>query len=184
MLMELERLCCRKALSSAIGLQSEARLFLNTSAKALSDPELQAGKLKQIASEVGLKSQNIVLEITERVAIEKKEIFQKVLWAMKEQGFSLAIDDMGASYASLQTIAEVEPEFLKFDISLVRGIDKSLIKRELLEMLIILAEKIKAFIIAEGVETEAEFKTLKELGVTLGQGYYLGPPAKNLPSSS
>jgi EAL domain-containing protein (putative c-di-GMP-specific phosphodiesterase class I) len=84
----------------------------------------------------------------------------------------VAVDDMGAGYASLQSLASIEPDFLKFDTSLVRDIDKSSIKRSLLESLRELAEKIHARVIAEGVERTEEMRTLLELGIELGQGFH------------
>jgi EAL domain-containing protein (putative c-di-GMP-specific phosphodiesterase class I) len=79
---------------------------------------------------------------------------------------------MGAGYASLQALASIEPEFLKFDVSLVRDIDRSSIKRSLLESLRQLADKIRARVIAEGIEREEEKETLLDLGIELGQGFY------------
>jgi EAL domain-containing protein (putative c-di-GMP-specific phosphodiesterase class I) len=83
---------------------------------------------------------------------------------------------MGAGYSSLQALVDVEPDYLKFDISLVRQIDRNLIKRSLLETLVDLSAKIGARVIAEGIELEPELNTLREMGVPLGQGRYLAPP--------
>ncbi|HEV3074967.1 MAG TPA: EAL domain-containing protein, partial [Thermoanaerobaculia bacterium] len=88
-----------------------------------------------------------------------------------------AIDDMGAGYSSLQTVAEVEPDYLKFDISLVRDIHLSPIKRNLLETLVVLADKIHARVIAEGVESAEEFHALRAMGVPFAQGFYFALPA-------
>jgi len=117
-----------------------------------------------------------VLEIAERMTFDARERPKDVLCELKRQGFRVAIDDMGAGYASLQSIVELEPDYLKFDIALVRGIDKSLIKRSLLETLVELSQKIGAAVIAEGIEAESELQTLRELGVGLGQGRFLAPP--------
>ncbi|HWX23929.1 MAG TPA: EAL domain-containing protein, partial [Vicinamibacteria bacterium] len=73
---------------------------------------------------------------------------------------------------SLRSLAAIEPDFLKFDVSLVRDIDRSSIKRSLLESLRALADKIRARVIAEGVEREEERNTLRGLGIELGQGFY------------
>ena len=92
-------------------------------------------------------------------------------------GLGVAIDDMGAGYSSLHSVAEVEPDFLKFDIALVRDIHRSPIKRGLLESLELLARRIGAQVIAEGVEQEEERETLREMGVALAQGFLFSPPA-------
>jgi EAL domain-containing protein (putative c-di-GMP-specific phosphodiesterase class I) len=125
----------------------------------------------------GLRHSQVVLEITERVAVEERQLYRDTLRALKDAGFGIAIDDMGAGYSSLQSIVELEPDYLKFDISLVRNIDRNLIKRSLLETLVDLSEKIGARVIAEGIEARSELDTLREMGVRLGQGPYLAPPA-------
>ena len=118
----------------------------------------------------------MVLEITERLAPEERQPYQQILRDLKRQGFGVAIDDMGAGYASLQALVEVEPDYLKFDISLVRNIDRNLIKRSLLETLVDLSQKIGAKVIAEGIEAETELAALLDLGVGLGQGRFFTAP--------
>jgi predicted signal transduction protein with EAL and GGDEF domain len=109
--------------------------------------------------ELGLRPESIVLEITERVAIQEWNKFKKVIHEFRNYGFKVAIDDMGAGYSSLQAIAELEPDFLKFDISLVRNIHENLIKLGILETLVALSAKINAQVIAEGVEEIEEYRT-------------------------
>jgi EAL domain-containing protein (putative c-di-GMP-specific phosphodiesterase class I) len=97
----------------------------------------------------GLRPHDIVVEITERVAIVRHDEFQTALRTFKDRGYRVAVDDMGAGYASLQSLAAIEPDFLKFDVSLVRDIDRSSIKRSLLESLRPGRED-RARVIAEG----------------------------------
>jgi EAL domain-containing protein (putative c-di-GMP-specific phosphodiesterase class I) len=125
----------------------------------------------------GLAESQVVLEVTERVAMSERRAHQAILHNLKRSGFGIAIDDMGAGYSSLQAVVELEPDYLKFDISLVRNIDRSLIKRSLLETLVEISRKIGATVVAEGIEARSEFTTLRDFGVTLGQGHYLAPPA-------
>jgi EAL domain-containing protein (putative c-di-GMP-specific phosphodiesterase class I) len=119
----------------------------------------------------GLHPRDVVVELTERLAVTQLDTFSAVLRSFKERGYRVAVDDMGAGYASLQSLLSIEPEFLKFDVSLVRDIDKSSIKQGLLESLRSLADKIRARVIAEGIEREEERLTLLSLGVELGQGF-------------
>jgi EAL domain-containing protein (putative c-di-GMP-specific phosphodiesterase class I) len=181
MLLELERLCRKNALRAAQSLNIQHKLFLNSSAKALQDEDFTADQLAEYVSELGLQQNEIVLEITERVAIQEWQSFKKILGKFRNHGFQIAIDDMGAGYSSLQAIAELEPDYLKFDISLVRNIQENLIKKGLLETLVSLSEKIRASVIAEGIEDREEFKVLRSLGVQLGQGYYFASPSIQLP---
>jgi EAL domain-containing protein (putative c-di-GMP-specific phosphodiesterase class I) len=176
-LMDFERLCRNRALTSAHQhLRRGNKLFLNTSAGALRDPEVAGPGFIGAVERHGLDHSDVILEITERVAVGERQTYHDVLRLLKKEGFGIAIDDMGAGYASLQAVVEIEPDYLKFDISLVRNIDRSLIKRSLLETLVELSEKIGAQVIAEGIEAESEFRTLREMGVRLGQGHYLAPP--------
>jgi EAL domain-containing protein (putative c-di-GMP-specific phosphodiesterase class I) len=176
-LLDLERLCRNRALVSAPRhLRPGTKLFLNTSAPALADPTVSGEAFVRQVEAQGLDHCDVVLEITERVAIEEREAYRDMLRKLKQEGFGIAIDDMGSGYSSLKALVEVEPDYLKFDISLVRDIDRSLIKRSLLETLVDLSAKIGAKVIAEGIEMEPELATLREMGVPLGQGRYLGPP--------
>jgi EAL domain-containing protein (putative c-di-GMP-specific phosphodiesterase class I) len=171
LLMEFERLCRRTAVETAAQTPGLGLLFINASARAVEDPEWAAGGMDEVLKSSGLSPHDVVVEITERVAIVRHDEFQDALRTFKERGYRVAVDDMGAGYASLQSLANIEPDFLKFDTSLVHDIDKSSIKQSLLETLRQLADKIKARVIAEGIEREEELQTLKKLGIELGQGF-------------
>jgi EAL domain-containing protein (putative c-di-GMP-specific phosphodiesterase class I) len=166
-----ERLCRSTAIKSAATLPGRGLLFLNASARAVEDPEWSSGAVDALLSESGMTPRDVVVEITERLAVTQIDTFSAVLRSFKARGYRVAVDDMGAGYASLQSLASIEPDFLKFDVSLVRDIDKSSIKRGLLESLRSLADKIRARVIAEGIEREEERETLLALGVELGQGF-------------
>jgi EAL domain-containing protein (putative c-di-GMP-specific phosphodiesterase class I) len=153
------------------------KLFLNTSARTLRDPEVTGAAFAREVEERGLRREDVVLEVTERSTLEGGGGSRQPLRRLKEEGFGIAIDDMGAGYSSLNSLVEMEPDYLKFDVSLVRNIDRSLIKKSLLETLVDISARIGAQVIAEGVEAESEFTTLRDLGVHLGQGRYLAPPA-------
>lgn len=174
-LIEFERLCRHTAIRSTPAVPSLGLLFLNASPRAVQDPDWSNGGMDRLLREHGLSPGDVVVEITERTAVGRLDVFQGALKGFKERGYRVAVDDMGAGYASLQSLAAVEPDFLKFDTSLVRDIDRSSIKRGLLESLRTLAEKIRAQVIAEGVEREEERRTLIELGIELGQGYLFHP---------
>lgn len=176
-LVKLERLCRKRALSCvAPQMQTGARLFLNTTAHALRDPELAGGAFLEALAGVGVSADKLVLELAERATVEERRTYLETLQRLKGRGVGVAIDDMGAGYSSLQAVVELEPDYLKFDIALVRGIDRSRIKRSLLETVVELSAKIGAEVIAEGIESESELDTVRSLGVGLGQGRYLAPP--------
>lgn len=176
-IVELERLCRLQAIRGAGRLHSPQKLFLNCSAHGFVDPDLVSAQILEEVRRAGREPRDIVFEVTERVAITEWKEFRAILAALRRIGFSIAIDDMGAGYSSLQAVAEIEPDYLKFDISLVRDIHLSPIKRNLLETLVVLADKIHARVIAEGVESMEEFHALRAMGVTFAQGFYFAVPA-------
>ena len=178
-LLELERMSRARALASAKAhLAPGAKLFLNTSARALSDPDVAGAGFVRLVDASGLRHEEVVLEITERVPKEERPPYEHVLRELKALGFGIAIDDMGAGYSSLSALVTIEPDYLKFDIALVRGIDRSSIKRSLLETVVDLSTRIGAKVVAEGIEAEAELTTLRDLGVPLGQGRFLAAPVE------
>ena len=176
-IVELERLCRLQAIRGAARLNAPQKLFINCSAHAFVDPELVSAAILEEVRQAGRDPRDIVFEVTERVAITEWKEVRAVLATLRRIGFSIAIDDMGAGYSSLQAVAEVEPDYLKFDISLVRDVHLSPIKRNLLETLVVLADKIHARAIAEGVESMEEFHALRSMGVGLAQGFYFAVPA-------
>src|SRR5213594_2675210 len=111
------------------------------------------------------------MEVSEREAIDDYSAFRAALTHYADLGFSIAVDDTGAGYSSLEAIVELQPDYLKLDISMVRGIDAHLLKQEMIKAIVSFAQKMGATIIAEGIETEPELETLKRLGVPLGQGF-------------
>jgi EAL domain-containing protein (putative c-di-GMP-specific phosphodiesterase class I) len=170
-LVEFEQLCRATAIRSAASLRNRGLLFLNASARAVEDPEWTSGAMEDRLSRAGTSPDQVVVEITERVAVGDADVFQRALRTFKERGYRVAVDDMGAGYSSLQALAAIEPDFLKFDVSLVKDIDRSSIKRGLLDSLRALADKIKARVIAEGIERPEELQTLQALGIEMGQGF-------------
>ena len=124
---------------------------------------------------------SVLIEITEHAVIEDYDAFLRDISPMRAAGLKLAIDDAGAGHSSLRHILKIEPDFLKLDMSLVRDVDQDISRRALISALLYYARETGAQIIAEGIETQAELDVLKRLGVTRGQGYFLGRPSYDLP---
>ncbi len=89
---------------------------------------------------------------------------------------SFAVDDVGSGYSGLETIAKLKPGYLKLDMSLVRGVHASAINREILKRIHSVGRSIGANVIAEGIETPEELKSLRAISIEYGQGYLLGRP--------
>ncbi len=118
----------------------------------------------------------IVLEVTEHAAVNDGAALSRALVDLRALGVRIAVDDAGAGYSGLQQIARLQPELIKLDRSLVSGIDGDQALRALCAALMHYTHETGALLVAEGIETEAEAKTLRELGVHRGQGWLLGKP--------
>ena len=180
-LFDLESTCREQAICGLGGLQSSQKLFLNIHPKTLSDPNFRSGNTLRLLAEHGLGPRDVVFEITERHSIRDFSLFNRALHHYRSQGFGVAIDDMGTGYSGLMRIARLRPDYLKVDMSLVRGIDSNPMQRALMETLVTFADKVGATLIAEGIETPTELSSLVSMGVRFGQGYYLAKPGNPKP---
>jgi len=118
----------------------------------------------------------VILEISEHAVVMDYDRLLTALAPFRTLGLRICVDDAGAGYASLRHILALEPDILKLDISLTRGIDRDCKRRALASALIAFAREIDTAITAEGIETAAELETLAALGVTHVQGHFLARP--------
>lgn len=151
-------------------------LFVNLHPRDLDDDELAApdSPLARIAHRV-------VLEITERTSIEAIRDVGPRVAALRERGFRIAIDDLGAGYAGLTSFALLEPDIVKIDMSLVRNVDTMVVKQRLVGSITSLCRDMGILVVGEGVETRAERDTLLHLGCDLFQGYAIARPGRAFP---
>ena len=152
-------------------------LFVNMDAEGLSYLAIQDRTLGEVAAQFGLSPAGIVLEVTERQAVEEFPRLARYLMVLREEGFRIAIDDAGAGYSSLQAIAELRPDFVKISRDLVKELDCNGVRRALLSALVEYARRVGTVVLAEGAETRDELAHLIDLGIPLGQGYLMGKPA-------
>jgi EAL domain-containing protein (putative c-di-GMP-specific phosphodiesterase class I) len=171
---ELDSLCRRRALANARGIDAEQLLFLNILPTCIQDPDFQAANVRETLAGLGLGPRSLVLEISERQAISNFPIFREAIDHFSGLGFRIALDDTGAGFSSLEAALELQPDFLKIDMSLVRSIEDSPEKQEVLRGFQSLAARMGSQVIAEGIETEAEHAAIRALGIEFGQGFYLG----------
>ena len=166
----LELACLTEALRAADRLPEDHWLSLNVSPSLV----LAGDGLERIISGV---RRPLVLELTEHSPVDD---YQRLRAAIARLGPALrvAIDDAGAGFASFRHILELRPDFVKLDIAMVRGIDADPARQALVAGMEYFATRTAATLIAEGIETAHERRTLAQLGVTLGQGYLLGKPAE------
>ena len=123
-------------------------------------------------------ARSVVLEITERQPIDGVPGLPARIKTLRQLGYRLAIDDLGAGYAGLTTFAVLEPDVVKLDMALVHGCDQEPVKQQLIRSMTSLCKELGAMVVAEGIETEAERDTVVSLGCDLLQGFLLGRPAE------
>jgi EAL domain-containing protein (putative c-di-GMP-specific phosphodiesterase class I) len=167
----------RRSAAAVSNARPDLTLFVNLHPQDLEDPELFAseGALTAMAP-------RIVLEITERASIEGVRGVTKKVARLKALGFRIAVDDLGAGYAGLNSFVHLEPDFVKLDMALVRGVDQSQRKQRVIHALLHLCrDELGMKVICEGIETKAERDTLIELGADLLQGYFFARPAPAFP---
>jgi EAL domain-containing protein (putative c-di-GMP-specific phosphodiesterase class I)/CheY-like chemotaxis protein len=167
--IQLELTTIRQALSALPQLPPDTYLSVNASHHASMSPELPA-----VLEPFGPR---IVVEITEHEAVGDYAALVRSLDTLRGLGCRVAIDDAGAGFASLRHTLQLAPDIVKVDISLTRDIDSDRGRRALASALISFADEMGMTIVAEGIESQAELDTLRELGVIYGQGYFLAEPA-------
>ena len=175
-LWRVEALCRRKSLQNALDKKAGIKLFLNVDPDVIKDPQFKEGVTCQFLRRYKLMPEDIVFEITERNSIQDEEAFRGVIRHYQNQTFQIAIDDFGNGYAGMNRICALEPEYIKIDMEIVRGIDKDNLKKSLVESMIQFCKKNDIYLIAEGIETREEMLALIKLGVPYGQGYFLLRP--------
>jgi EAL domain-containing protein (putative c-di-GMP-specific phosphodiesterase class I) len=167
----------RAAVADAIPEAPEdALIFVNLHAIDLADDDLYSA-----GSPLAPYAERVVFEITERVSLDRFRDIQDRVASLRAFGYRVAVDDLGAGYAALSSLASIQPEVVKLDMSLVRGVDQQPIKRRLVASLQTLGEPLGITVVAEGVETIAERDTLLAVGCDLFQGYLFAKPARGFP---
>lgn len=167
--IELELEAVRCALKGVDHLPNEVSVGLNVSPACLVSEELGDLLLRQ-------RGPKLTLELTEHAKVQEYASLVERIGLYKDAGYLLAVDDAGAGYASLTHILQLQPDFIKLDMSLTRDIHLDRVRRSLANALVLFANETNAAIVAEGIETSAERDTLAELGVDFGQGYFFDRP--------
>jgi EAL domain-containing protein (putative c-di-GMP-specific phosphodiesterase class I) len=154
-------------------------LFVNLHVTDLTDPALSdpESPLSRIAHRV-------VLEITERSSLDEVRDARRRVAALREMGFRIAVDDLGAGYAGLSSFTLLEPEIVKLDMSLIRDIHVTSTKQKVVRSMTTLSKDMGMTVVAEGVETRQECECLVDLGCDLLQGFLFAKPGRAFPGVS
>jgi len=183
----IEQACRKASIEQFSTQQLSKKLFLNVSPSVLLDPEFKEGEILNILDGVGLSASRIVIEITEHQPTDNYELMRDAVDHYRNLGFEIALDDLGAGYSGLRLWTELLPDYVKIDRHFIQNIDKDDVKLNFVRSIQSMAAATNCQVIAEGVETEAEYLVVEELGISLSQGYYFARPVSvavdNIPLS-
>ncbi|MCG5513912.1 EAL domain-containing protein [Ectothiorhodospira shaposhnikovii] len=180
-LFELDLLCRRVILARFAELGLPGRLFLNVNPDVLADRNAVHGMTLQLLQENGIAAEQVVIELTEQQPIHEYDIMREAVRHYREMGFAIALDDLGAGYSCLRHWSELRPDYVKIDMHFVQNVHNDPVKRHFLHSIREIAHSLGTRLIAEGIETEAEYEVVRNLEIPYGQGYHFARPAANPP---
>ena len=174
-----DQACRVKAIGLAAQLPCpapDALLSINFLPNAVYEPKACIQLTLATAAATGIPSDRLLFEFTETEQLDHDHV-GRILTTYRAMGFKTAIDDFGAGFSGLTLLAKWQPDIIKLDMELVRGIDFDRVRRALVRGIVGACAELEVTVLGEGVETEGEAATLHELGVRLQQGYLFGRPA-------
>ncbi|MGV8982447.1 EAL domain-containing protein [Clostridium sp.] len=180
LLWDLEILCRSNAIKTFSSHNSGKLLFVNVDPAVLKDEHFIKGFTKDILTEHNISPLSLIFEITEKTSIDNYKNFNEVIDYYKNQGYKIAIDDVGTGYSGLTTIANTRPNYIKMDMSLITNVTRDNFKKAIIKSFVEFANTTNTKIIAEGIEDVCDLYTLIEIGVHYGQGFLINRPDDNL----
>ncbi|HEY4013691.1 MAG TPA: EAL domain-containing protein [Polyangiaceae bacterium] len=173
---DIGRTVRRLVATSLTGRGGRQQVFVNLHVRDLLDESLY-----DPYAPLGSHADHVVLEVTERAALDEISDVGSRVTRLRQLGFRIAVDDLGAGYSSLTSLAQLQPDVVKLDMSLIRDVHKHPIKQKLVSSFATLSKDMGITLIAEGVETVDERDTLLGLGCDVFQGFLFARPAQGFP---
>ena len=155
----------------------ELKLSINFMPKAVYEPAACLRATLQAARKFDFPMSAIMFEFTENEQVADTAHLVNIITEYRKHKFTTALDDFGAGHAGLGLLADFQPDLIKIDMRIIRGIDASPARRAVLGGILAMAGELNIDLLAEGVETEAEFDILRAAGIRLFQGYWFAKPA-------
>jgi len=171
-----DQTCRVQAISTAARLGMDTHLSINFNPNAVYEPATCIRLTLAAAQMVGFETGRLIFEVTESEQVLDSKHLLKIFRDYRQRGFMTAIDDFGAGYAGLGLLAEFQPDVVKLDMGLIRGIDSSPARRAIVAGVAGICNQLGSRVLAEGVETAAEYHVLRALGIPLYQGYLFARP--------
>lgn len=178
LLVSLEFLCIEIACKSFMKKNLPGRLFLNISPISLTNSDVEKHIAEFLLDEIRISPEQVVIELSEQHPYDDYELIGEALKHLKLCGFEIALDDLGAGYSSLRLWSEFKPQFVKIDMHFIQNIHIDKVKYEFVRSIQDISRSLGTSVVAEGIETEKELRSLCGLGISHGQGYLLGKPSK------
>lgn len=175
-LYEFDQACRIEAIRGAARLGLPGRLSINFLPNAVYHPATCIQRTFAAANEAGFPLENIVFEVSEGERVRDRPHLVQIFREYRRYGFGTAIDDFGSGFAGLDLLSAFQPEVLKLDMALVRGIDGDRARQAVVKGVLAMCAALSVRVLAEGVETPAERDWLAEQGVELMQGYLFARP--------
>ncbi len=175
--VEVEHLSRQVVLESFARLNLPGKLFLNVSPECLLAGNAKYGETLGYIHSLGLRPDRVIIELTENQRTYDYNLLREAAKHYRAMGFEIAIDDLGEGFSSLRLWSELRPEYVKIDMHFIQGIDQDPVKHQFVSSIQQIAEKSGTRVVAEGIETAAELRVIKELGIAHGQGYHIARPS-------
>lgn len=182
--VELDLAAIRELAGSAQWLAPAQYLAVNLSPRTLEARAFNPHEVLGALGQAGIEPHRLVIELTEREAIEDFELLARNLAVFRRTGARIAADDVGAGNAGLQLLSQIDFDVIKIDLSLVQSGAILAPSRAVLRALIEMARRRGAATVAEGIETPIQLETVRDLGIGVGQGFLLGVPSARPATSS
>ncbi|MDO9267777.1 MAG: bifunctional diguanylate cyclase/phosphodiesterase [Methylobacter sp.] len=173
---KLEYICREITIKRYASLNVKEKLFINVSPSVLLQPDFKKGETLKLLDQFGVDPRSVVIELTEHQPTDDFQLMREAIIHYRKMGFEIAIDDLGAGYSGLRLWSELQPEYVKIDMHFIQGIHNDPIKLNFVRSIQNIASSLNCNVIAEGIETEDEFKAVEQLGITHAQGYYFARP--------
>lgn len=158
-------------------LETDARLSINFLPNAVYSPVACIQLTLATAHATGLPSDRLIFEFTENEEMGDPNHVAGIISTYRQMGFGTALDDFGAGYAGLSLLARFQPDMLKLDMELIRGVEAGGARRTIVESIVRMCEELGLTVIAEGIETAAELDAMAAMGIRYVQGYFFARPA-------
>ncbi len=158
-------------------LRLQGALFLNISPQALLDPAFRPGETLGWMRAAGLSPEQVVIELTETRPVGDYALLREATAHYRDMGFRIALDDLGEGFSNLRLWSELRPDYVKLDKYFTQGIASDAAKQQFVRSIHAIALATGTQVIAEGIESGEELATLRQLGIGMGQGYFIERPA-------